>query len=168
MSALKQFVRDVENFPKPGIVFRDISPLLREHFPRLIQELALLYSEEEWAEVEYIAGIEARGFAVAAALAVEMNKGFIPIRKKGKLPPEVVQMSYDLEYGQDALEMHYGGGKVLLVDDILATGGTFEAAAKLCKTTGHEILGLLAIIDLKYLNNFKWEGQTVRSLMTYE
>ena len=168
MTALEKFVVEVQDFPKKGIVFRDISPLLRNHFPRLIQELALLYSEEEWAKVEYLAGVEARGFAIASALAVHLNKGFIPIRKKGKLPPEVAQMSYDLEYGQDALEMHYGGGKIMLVDDVLATGGTFEAAAKLCKTTGHEIMGLLAIVDLKYLNHFTWEGETVRSLITYE
>ena len=167
-SELKNHIKDVPDFPKPGIMFRDISPLLRDHFPRLIQELALLYSEEEWNEIEYLAGVEARGFAIAAALAVHTGKGFIPIRKKGKLPPEVVSVAYDLEYGQDALEMHHGGGKILLVDDILATGGTLEAAAQLCKTTGHEILGLLAILDLKYLNDFSWEGQKVKSLLTYE
>lgn len=168
MSELKQYVKDVPDFPKQGIMFRDISPLLRDHFPRLIQELALLFTEEEWDEVAYLAGVEARGFAIASALAVYMGKGFIPIRKKGKLPPEVVSMSYDLEYGQDALEMHHGGGKVLLIDDILATGGTLEAAAKLCKSTGHEILGILCIIDLKYLNDFSFEGEKVRSLFVYE
>ena len=168
MSELIQYIRDVRDFPKEGIVFKDISPLLRDHFPRLIQEMALMLSEEEWKEVEYLAGIEARGFAVASALAMYMGKGFVPIRKKGKLPPKVVQMSYDLEYGQDALEMHYGGGKVLLVDDILATGGTFEAAAKLCEMTGHTIIGLMAIVNLSFLNSFMWNNQEVRSLITYE
>jgi len=168
LSELKQYIVDVPDFPKPQIIFRDISPLLRNHFARLIQEMVLLFSNEEWKQIDYLAGVEARGFTIAAALSIHMDKGFIPIRKKGKLPPEFAQMNYDLEYGQDALEMHYGSGKIFLVDDVLATGGTFEAAAKLCKTTGHEILGLMAVVDLRYLNAFSWEGTKVRSLMVYE
>ena len=167
MSDLSQFIVDVPDFPKEGIIFKDISPLLRNHFPQLITEMSGLITKEEWNRVEFLAGIEARGFAVASALAMYMGKGFVPIRKKGKLPPKVVQMSYDLEYGQDALEMHHGGGNVLLVDDILATGGTFEAAAKLCELTGHNIVGLHAIVDLAFLNRFKWNGEKVKSLITY-
>ena len=167
-STLKQYVKEIQDFPKPGIVFRDISPLLRDHFPALIKELAELYTEEEWSKIEYLAGVEARGFAIASALAVYLGKGFIPIRKKGKLPLEVARVDYDLEYGQDALEMHYGGGHLMLVDDVLATGGTLEAAANLCKTTGHSIEGLLCIVDLAYLNNFSWEGEKVRSLLAYD
>src|SRR5210317_1742426 len=122
MSDLGQYIVNVNDFPKEGIIFKDISPLLRNHFPQLIREMSNLISDQEWKNVDYLAGIEARGFAVASALAMHMGKGFVPIRKKGKLPPKVIQISYDLEYGQDALEMHHGGGNVLLVDDILATG----------------------------------------------
>ena len=167
MSNLEQYISNVPDFPKPGIMFRDISPLFRNHFNTLINQLADLVSEEQLAKTDLIAGIEARGFAVGAALAYRLGKGFIPIRKKGKLPPEVQQVSYDLEYGQDVLEMHYGNGNVLLVDDVLATGGTLRAAAELCEKTNHKIIGLICIVDLAYLNNFTYKGMHPKSLISY-
>jgi adenine phosphoribosyltransferase len=164
---LKQHVSTIPDFPKTGITFRDISPLFRNHFTELIEQLALTFTDKELAKIDYIAGIEARGFAVGAALAFKLNKGFIPIRKQGKLPPTVARVAYDLEYGQDALEMHFGTGRVLLVDDVLATGGTLKAAAELCEITGHSIAGMLCIVDLAYLNSFSFKNVPVRSLITY-
>ncbi len=167
MSTLEQYINTVADFPKPGIMFRDISPLFRNHFNELVNQLAALVSDDELAKIDLIAGIEARGFAVGAALAYRLNKGFIPIRKKGKLPPKVERVAYDLEYGQDALEMHHGNGNVLLVDDVLATGGTLRAAAELCEKTNHQVMGLLCIVDLAYLNSFEYNGLKVSSLISY-
>ena len=168
MSTLEKYISTIPDFPKPGIIFRDISPLFRNHFTELIDQLASLVQQENLYHVDLIAGIEARGFAVGSALAYRLGKGFIPIRKKGKLPPKVERINYDLEYGQDALEMHFGNGSVLLVDDVLATGGTLEAAAKLCELTGHEVKGMLCIVNLAYLNDFSYNGMAVKSLLTYD
>lgn len=167
MHTLAQYINTVPDFPKPGITFRDISPLFRNHFHELIVALAGLVNEEERANIDFVAGIEARGFAVGAALAHQLGKGFVPIRKKGKLPPEVQQVTYDLEYGQDVLEMHNGYGRLLLVDDVLATGGTLRAAAQLCEKTNHTIMGMLCIIDLAYLNDFTYNGMRAKSLLHY-
>ena len=168
MNNLEQYINNVPDFPKSGILFRDISPLFRNNFDELVNQLAGLVTGEDLEKVDLIAGIEARGFAVGAALAYRLGKGFIPIRKQGKLPPKVERVAYDLEYGQDALEMHHGNGSVLLVDDVLATGGTLRAAAELCEKTNHQVMGMLCIVDLAYLNDFEYNGMRVKSLITFD
>jgi adenine phosphoribosyltransferase len=164
---LKTLVHDVPDFPKPGILFRDISPLLREHFGETIRHMSGLLSPAEWQGVDLIGGIESRGFILAAGLAAIMQKGFVKIRKRGKLPGKVVTRTYGLEYGEDALEMHYGSGRILIVDDVLATGGTLAAAADLAQESGHSIAAFCCLIDLAYLNHFRWNGMAARSLITY-
>ena len=113
MQDLKQFVVDIPDFPKPGILFRDISPLLRRHFGATIEAMEGLFTEREWDAADAVAGIESRGFILASALAERRGKGFVPIRKKGKLPPPVVDIAYDLEYGTGVLEMQAGQGRLL-------------------------------------------------------
>jgi len=164
----RHFISDVPDFPKQGILFRDISPLLRAHFSQTIAQMAELYSDEEWAVIDIIGGIESRGFILAAGLAMMKNKGFIKIRKAGKLPGKVMKQRYGLEYGEDALEMHYGEGRLLIVDDVLATGGTLEAAAYLAQQTGYNVQALSCLINLKFLNSFSWHGLIPRTLIDYE
>lgn len=164
---LKQFVNDVPDFPKPGIMFRDISPLLREHFGKTIEQMADLFTPAEWSGIDVIGGVESRGFILAAGLAAVMHKGFVKIRKQGKLPGKVVKRSYGLEYGEDALEMQYGSGRMLIVDDVLATGGTLTAAAELARDSGHTVCGFLCLINLSYLNDFSWNQFKPRCLIHY-
>src|SRR5258708_16025995 len=146
---LKRLIRDVPDFPRPGILFRDISPLLREHFETAIQALDGLLTEAEWSEIDAVAGIESRGFILGAALATRRRKGFVLVRKQGKLPPPVVDVAYDLEYGSSVLEMQCGHGRLLLVDDVLATGGTMTASADLCPQAGYEVNAHSAPIELQ-------------------
>src|SRR6202050_4431683 len=133
MPDLKQAIRDVPDFPRAGILFRDIAPLLRTHFDATLEAMDRLFSEQEWRHIDALAGIEARGFVLAAGLAGRRGKGFVPIRKQGKLPPPVVSAAYALEYGSAVLEMQAGGGRLALIDDVLATGGTMRAAAELAQ-----------------------------------
>src|SRR6201995_1928621 len=154
MTNLKQAVRNVPDFPRPGILFRDIAPLLREHFDATIQALDELLTPQEWQSVDAVAGIESRGFILGAALAHRRRKGFVLVRKQGKLPPPVVDVAYDLEYGSGVLEMQRGQGRLLLIDDVLATGGTMTAAAELCGRAGYEVLALAVLIDLKLVAGY--------------
>ena len=165
---LKDYIKDVSDFPKPGVVFRDISPLLRYHFSETIKQMAMLFTPEEWTNIDFIGGIESRGFILAAGLAAIKEKGFVKIRKKGKLPGKVVARRYGLEYGEDALEMQPGNGRMLVVDDVLATGGTLAAAADLARESGHDVRGFVCLINLKYLNNFSWNNIKPRTLVEYD
>ena len=167
MSELRQYIREIPDFPQPGILFRDISPLLRDHFVATITALSGLLSEREWRDIDAVAGVEARGFIVASALAHRHAKGFVPIRKEGKLPPPVVRMAYDLEYGNATIEMSAGKGRMIIVDDVLATGGTMKAAANLATQTGYEVAALVSLVDLNLAPAFDWNGMTVRSLINY-
>lgn len=164
MHAFADLVRAVPDFPKPGVLFRDITPLLADArgFADCIAALA-----EPWhgAGVQAVCGIEARGFIFGAALAQKLHAGFVPLRKPGKLPPPVVTVDYQLEYGSDRLQVQAGaigpGERVLLVDDVLATGGTLVAAAALVGKLGAELLGASVVIELPALQGrARWQGGT--------
>jgi adenine phosphoribosyltransferase len=167
MADLKSQIRSVPDFPKPGILFRDIAPLLRDHFVATIQALSSLLTDEQWRGVDAVAGIESRGFILAAALAERHAKGFVPIRKQGKLPPPVVSAPYALEYGQGVLEIQQGGGRLVLVDDVLATGGTLQASASLCVHAGYEVEHLMVLIDLNLVPDFRWQARSVLTAVRY-
>ena len=164
---LRQLVSNVPDFPKPGVLFRDISPLLRNHFHAAVESLDSLLTEAEWGEIDALAGIESRGFILGAALATHRRKGFVLVRKQGKLPPPVVDISYDLEYGSGVLEMQRGHGRVLLIDDVLASGGTMTASAELCQRAGYEVKALAALIDLKIVADYRWRDMTLRASISY-
>ena len=167
MLELKNAITNVPDFPRPGILFRDISPLLRDHFQATVQALDALLSEAEWSEVDALAGIESRGFILGAALAIRRGKGFVLVRKQGKLPPPVVDVAYQLEYGSGVLEMQRGRGRLLLVDDVLATGGTMSAAAELCERAGYQLKALAALIDLNIVSNYAWRDLRLRAAISY-
>jgi adenine phosphoribosyltransferase len=168
MIDLKSHVVDVLDFPRPGILFRDITPLLRKHFDAALDAIDELFSEQEWQAIDALAGIEARGFVLAAGLAGRRGKGFVPIRKQGKLPPPVVSAAYALEYGSAVLEMQAGGGRLALIDDVLATGGTMRAAAELATLAGFEVLGLASLIDLRMVGDFIWHELPLRCVIRYD
>lgn len=165
---IRSLIRDVPDFPKPGVMFRDITPLLREKFELAIEAMDALFTDAEWDDIDLVAGIESRGFIFGAAMAIRRNKGFLIIRKPGKLPGMTARISYGLEYGKDSLEMQYGTGRVLIVDDVLATGGTLTAAANLTVQTNHEVAGFAMLMNLAYLNDFQWNGLKARHVVNYE
>ncbi|MDH4466658.1 MAG: adenine phosphoribosyltransferase [Bacteriovoracaceae bacterium] len=177
LNYLKSLIRDVPNFPKPGIIFKDIGPLLQNRFSETIEVMS---NQVDWNSIDSVMGIESRGFIFASALAQRNKKGFIPVRKKGKLPPPVIQEFYSLEYGQDCLELGHHSkdpsiiqekNKILLVDDVLATGGTVKAAINLCEKANIEVVGVMFLINLKSLNTmpsaFAAKGIHFYSLIDY-
>lgn len=152
---LRPFIREIPDFPKPGILFKDITTLLRN--PTGLKAMIDLFAEKcSDLNPDYIVGMESRGFIVGAPLAYRMNIGFVPVRKPGKLPAEVHSVEYELEYGTDTLEMHRDavqpGSRILIVDDLIATGGTAGATAKLIEQIGCELVGFAFVIELKDLN----------------
>jgi adenine phosphoribosyltransferase len=155
---LKSFIRDIPDFPKPGILFRDITPLLAnpEALRETVRQLAQPYRDKK---INAVVAAEARGFIFAAPMAIELGAGFVPVRKPGKLPFDRHSFRYDLEYGSDTLEMHVDGvspgSRVLVVDDLLATGGTVGACVKLLEKTGANIIGCAFAVELLALNGRK-------------
>lgn len=162
----EKLILNVPDFPKPGIIFKDISPLLKYRFEDIINDLG---EKLNWNSIDLVLGIEARGFILGSALAIKFNKGFLPIRKKGKLPPPVIGEDYSLEYGADRLEMSLNDKKlnVLLVDDVLATGGTLKAALKLCSKNNYQVAAIAMLINLKFLNSMEAEVDHIYSLLSY-
>jgi adenine phosphoribosyltransferase len=172
MDNLKQLIREVPGFPKPGILFYDITTLLKNPtgFRGIIDGLKDHYGG---AKVDVVIGIEARGFIFAPALAYALGAGFVPVRKPKKLPAECVSVTYDLEYGTDTLEMHKDaldeGKRVLIVDDLLATGGTAAAAARMVTGLGGAVVGIGFVVELTFLNGRqKLAGYDVFSLLQYD
>lgn len=151
---LKRYVRDVPGYPQPGIIFRDITPLLarKDLFGEVVQLMSKAWTDRP---PDLVAAIEARGFIPGAAVAVKLGAGFVPIRKLGKLPWKTIEEAYQLEYGSDQLEMHSDavarGQKVLIVDDVLATGGTAAAAVRLVRKLGGDVIGVQVLIELQEL-----------------
>lgn len=169
---LKNFIRDVPNFPKQGIIFKDITTLLKDK-TALKEALQQLYSKVENLKIDKVVAIEARGFIFGSLLAEKLNAGFVPVRKPGKLPAEKISESYLLEYGSDSLEIHTDaiqkGEKVLIHDDLLATGGTVEAVARMVEKLGGEIVGILFLIELDFLNGReKLKKYPVHSIIHYQ
>ncbi len=169
---LKEYIRNVPDFPKPGIMFRDITPLLAapEAFRFAIKQFADRFRS---AKPTAILAAESRGFIFAAPLALELGAAFVPVRKPGKLPYETRKFQYDLEYGSDTLEMHVDavqpGSRVLLVDDLLATGGTIEACLKLAQESQAEVVGCAFLIELTFLNGRnRLKDQDIFSLLKYD
>ncbi len=169
---LRDTIRDIPDFPKPGILFRDIAPVLANPtaFRAAIEEFAKVCVD---AKAECIAGIDARGFLFGATVAYELGIGFVPVRKKGKLPFHTITQSYDLEYGSAEIEIHTDafqpGQRVMLIDDLLATGGTAGAAIQLIVQTGAQVVGAAFLIELAGLNGRKVLGEVpVTSLVSYD
>ena len=170
-SSLRELVRDIPDWPQPGIVFRDITPLLAapDAFALAVDELAAPYADEP---IDKVLGVEARGFVFAAPLAYRRGAGFVPVRKAGKLPWEIEREEYALEYGTDLLEVHrdavHPGERVLIVDDVIATGGTAEAVAKMVASQRGEIAACVFLIELTFLNGRSRLGdREVISLISY-
>ena len=168
---LKRTIRDVNNFPKPGIVFKDVTPVLLdvELFGQAVKAMAQPYRD---ARITRVVSIESRGFLFGAPMALELGAGLVPIRKPGKLPATTQRVEYALEYGTDALEMHHDavqpGDRVLVVDDVLATGGTANAAAQLVGGTGAAVVGFSFLIELEFLKGRqRLQGRRVEALLHY-
>jgi len=171
MDDLKQFIREVPDFPKPGILFYDITTMLQDPYALRIavDQFVWLFAKQE---VDKVIGIESRGFMFAPLVAYQLNAGFVPVRKPGKLPYQTIGESYELEYGSDRVEMHEDGiakgDRVLIVDDLIATGGTAAASASLVEQAGGKVAGFGFVVELSFLNGReKLDGYPIQSLITY-
>ena len=167
---LKHYIKDVPDFPKPGIMFRDISPLLQN--PDMFQSVVKLIADEWRGKIDVVVALDARGFLFGAPIALTLGVPFVPVRKKGKLPGETVSYTYDLEYGQDTVEIQKNAltehARVLVVDDLLATGGTARAACELVKKIGAIVSGCTFVIELTALGGReKLPAVPIQSLVTY-
>lgn len=163
---LKKLIRDVPDFPKAGVLFRDMSPLLQN--PEAMAYVSdNLVKNVDLGKVDYFAGIESRGFILAAHLAATHKKGFLPIRKAGKLPPPTKRVSYSLEYGSAEIELPVGQGRIMIVDDVLATGGTLQAAIDLSYLSGYSVEAVAVLVNLRFLNQMKFKNEEVFSLVQY-
>jgi len=168
---LKKYIRDIPDWPKKGILFRDITPLLADS-DALAAAIDALCSDFAEAGIEYVAAVEARGFIFGSAVAEKLGAGFVPIRKKGKLPFNTESVTYDLEYGTDTLEVHSdavgSGAKVLMVDDLLATGGTMAAACQLIEKIGGQVSAIAFLIELGELaGREKLGGYKIKTIISY-
>lgn len=171
LARIQSLVRDIPDFPKPGIVFKDITPLLGDG-QGLRESIELFAARLEGEPLDYVVGIESRGFIFGAALAYVLGAGFIPVRKPGKLPAEVHRCEYQLEYGTDALEVHrdaFGAGaRAIIIDDLLATGGTARATGELLRRLGGDLVGYFFLIELTFLNGRdRLSNAPVTSLIQY-
>lgn len=172
MKKLEEYVRSIPDFPEPGIIFRDITSVLQDA-DGLQLAIDSMIKLLDGVEYDVVAGTESRGFIFGVPIAYEMHKPFVPVRKKGKLPCETISQSYDLEYGQATIEMHKDsikpGQKVVLVDDLIATGGTIEAAIKLVEQLGGEVVKVIFLMELAGLKGReRLKGYDVASVITYE
>jgi len=172
VSELKAKIRDIKDFPTEGILFKDITTLLKDAraFKYVLDQLAIAYGQ---ARVEVVVAIESRGFIFGGALAHELGAGFVPVRKLGKLPAKTIEIEYELEYGRDALAMHEDaispGQRVLVVDDLLATGGTMAATLRLVQQSGGVVVGVAFLIELAFLHGrSKLKEYPISSLIIYE
>ncbi len=172
MKKIEEYVRSIPDFPEPGIIFRDITSVLQDA-DGLQLAIDSMIKLLDGVEYDVVAGTESRGFIFGVPIAYEMHKPFVPVRKKGKLPCETISQSYDLEYGQATIEMHKDsikpGQKVVLVDDLIATGGTIEAAIKLVEQLGGEVVKVIFLMELAGLKGReRLNGYDVASVITYE
>lgn len=171
MEDLKNLIREVPDFPKPGILFYDLTTLLKDK-DGLQKVINALTDQYQGKNIDKVVGIEARGFIFAPTLAYNLNAGFVPVRKKGKLPAETISATYELEYGEDILEMHKDsierGQQVLIVDDLIATGGTAAATARMVQQLGGEVVAFAFVVELEALNGLaKLDGYDVFSMLKY-
>lgn len=172
MDDLKSYIREVPDFPKPGILFYDITTLLKN--PKGLRQLLDAFTEHyKDTPIDKVVGMESRGFVFAPHLAYQLNAGFVPVRKPGKLPAEIHHQTYELEYGSDRLEVHQDGiepgERVLIVDDLIATGGTAEATVRLVEACGGKVVGLGFAIELTFLKGRdRLSGYEIKSILEYD